>query len=417
MNHLQHKFRPLSNHSPYSSNSYVTVHRQRAMTRKALAERTAENEPPRIKPRLLWSARRAAILYGLCVHGKSHEGDTSENTSRTSDARKSNIYDPDAAKGFMAPPGERNLWWVEKFEARRRAEAEAPAAAKAAPQAGADESLEAAHLVGPTAATDGMASSPGPEPRTDAGATEPGQGSGSKTTGPARPTTMSRVSAVLQVVQLMLVLAALILLPASLMPGGLLVGRVWLLYVGYLVFFVQGTLYRLLTFGPLASRAQDKQRTSSHPFHPARIALVYLIMYVPLLHWLTLQRYLSGPLSYETTLYDVLGALLIGGGIVLNYAASRALGEAYDQVVAPDSLVTHGPYRHVQHPIYTSYLMLFCGYCLALHSAPYALITLLLCGSYYRLRCHLESLVLTEAFGEQYSAYAKRTKMFVPLLV
>ena len=60
------------------------------------------------------------------------------------------------------------------------------------------------------------------------------------------------------------------------------------------------------------------------------------------------------------------------------------LAQAYDRVVAPDELVTTGVYRFVQHPIYTSYMLLFCGFCLSLHSAPSALLVLLVCGAYYR---------------------------------
>lgn len=60
------------------------------------------------------------------------------------------------------------------------------------------------------------------------------------------------------------------------------------------------------------------------------------------------------------------------------------LAQAYDRVVAPDELVTTGVYRFVQHPIYTSYMLLFCGFCLSLHSAPSALLVLLVCGADYR---------------------------------
>ncbi len=79
--------------------------------------------------------------------------------------------------------------------------------------------------------------------------------------------------------------------------------------------------------------------------------------------------------------------------------------------------MTSGPYRLVQHPIYTSYVLLFFGYCMALHSAPCALLMLAVCALYYRSRTALEARVLGEAFGEEYAAYAKRTKKFLPWLV
>jgi protein-S-isoprenylcysteine O-methyltransferase Ste14 len=62
-------------------------------------------------------------------------------------------------------------------------------------------------------------------------------------------------------------------------------------------------------------------------------------------------------------------------------------------------------------------VLLFCGYGMALHSAPSALLMLGVCALYYRSRTALEAEVLSEAFGEQYKAYAKRTKKFLPWLV
>lgn len=42
-------------------------------------------------------------------------------------------------------------------------------------------------------------------------------------------------------------------------------------------------------------------------------------------------------------------------------AALSAPLQAYNRVVAPDELVTGGPYALVQHPIYSSYMLLFAG--------------------------------------------------------
>lgn len=38
--------------------------------------------------------------------------------------------------------------------------------------------------------------------------------------------------------------------------------------------------------------------------------------------------------------------------------------QAYNRVVAPEQLVTSGPFALVQHPIYTSYMLLFAGHAL-----------------------------------------------------
>ncbi len=36
----------------------------------------------------------------------------------------------------------------------------------------------------------------------------------------------------------------------------------------------------------------------------------------------------------------------------------------FNRLVVPDRLVTWGPYGAVQHPLYTSYMLLFAGHCL-----------------------------------------------------
>lgn len=41
-----------------------------------------------------------------------------------------------------------------------------------------------------------------------------------------------------------------------------------------------------------------------------------------------------------------------------------ALLQDFNRLVAPDRLVTCGCYAHIQHPLYTSYMMLFVGHCL-----------------------------------------------------
>jgi protein-S-isoprenylcysteine O-methyltransferase Ste14 len=105
------------------------------------------------------------------------------------------------------------------------------------------------------------------------------------------------------------------------------------------------------------------------------------------------------------------------GSIILIAAAARDLGKAYDRcggeenvrqavvessshagyylkaffpynlqsrIVIPDHLVTTGVYSFIQHPIYTSYMLLFFGHCMLLHSAPLALMMLAVCVMYYR---------------------------------
>lgn len=139
--------------------------------------------------------------------------------------------------------------------------------------------------------------------------------------------------------------------------------------------------------------------------------------------------------------------------------------QAYDRLVHPEQLVTSGPYRLVQHPIYLSYMLLFVGHCirqgracergaplraggrttpycaclaspshtdlrliasLALPlppSPPCSLSSLLsaavlcaVCVAYYTRRIAIEEGLLGEAFGPEYAAYCRSTGRLLPRL-
>lgn len=121
------------------------------------------------------------------------------------------------------------------------------------------------------------------------------------------------------------------------------------------------------------------------------------------------------PSRTGTTLYDVAGGLGMAAATALNALASRELGPAYDRVAVPPVLVTSGPYRWMQHPIYASYILLFFSYGMWLHSATAACALLLACGLYYRGRTALEGKVLEGAFGTYYRDYVARTKCWLIL--
>lgn len=239
----------------------------------------------------------------------------------------------------------------------------------------------------------------------------------------------------LQLLQLAVAVAALILWPASLYRTGLHSGKVWLLFWTYCLFFGGGSVLRLLRYGPLASRKQDKQAKSWR----TRAAWLLFVAMMPVLHWGALGSYMrqkaaaaqaaaeAAAAAASTSqipvatgsfaLYDVVGLCLLIGAVGLNWAAARHLGRAYDRVVQPEALVTIGPYAFVQHPIYTSYMLLLCGYAMLLHSFGYAVLALVVCCVYYRSRVGLESDVLQQAFGERYTQYQQATKLFVPFVL
>ena len=105
---------------------------------------------------------------------------------------------------------------------------------------------------------------------------------------------------------------------------------------------------------------------------------------------------------------------LMWAGCVLHWWALSSLGPAFDRLVAPQSFVTTGPYRHLQHPIYVSYAALFSGFGLAFGCPSCALANATVCAAYYHHRTALEAQVLEEAFGDVYRDWAKRTAPVLP---
>ena len=140
----------------------------------------------------------------------------------------------------------------------------------------------------------------------------------------------------------------------------------------------------MLQHGRLAPRSEDLQRTSTLG---SRLSFLAFVIAVPVLHWAAVLRYVGGAggITYDgLTAYDLLGTACIVGAVLLTGAAARDLGAAYDRITAPKTLVMGGAYRLIRHPIYASYMMLFCGHCLFLHSAPLAIAFLAVCAVYYR---------------------------------
>jgi protein-S-isoprenylcysteine O-methyltransferase Ste14 len=87
---------------------------------------------------------------------------------------------------------------------------------------------------------------------------------------------------------------------------------------------------------------------------------------------------------------------------ILSWAGTRALGrqKRIDARLSADhELVTHGPYRVVRHPIYTSMLCRIGAVCLV-------------AGTEIRVR--IEEKLLAARFGEQYAEYRRRVPAYVP---
>ena len=79
------------------------------------------------------------------------------------------------------------------------------------------------------------------------------------------------------------------------------------------------------------------------------------------------------------------------------------------------SLVTHGPYRWVRHPLYSVGFLMFAG--LSLLAANWFIAFTLVLGYIpLAMRTPIEEERLVERFGDQYREYMQRTGRFLPRL-
>lgn len=97
------------------------------------------------------------------------------------------------------------------------------------------------------------------------------------------------------------------------------------------------------------------------------------------------------------------------GSIGTNISPSHATREGHQ-------LVTHGPYRWVRHPLYSSGVLLCSS--LTLLTALWSLgVGMLIPLAVLLWRTPREEARLIEAFGDEYRAYMRRTGRFFPRLV
>jgi len=192
--------------------------------------------------------------------------------------------------------------------------------------------------------------------------------------------------------------------------------RVFFLSIGYFVFFL-GTVWRVIRYGQLASRQDDRQTQATSGRAASLIAVVGLLS----VHWLTLYTFSLQERALNTVVDRGLTGIaiaLVGAAIVVSQVAIKTLGKFFDRLTIKldHQLVTDGIYNLIRHPIYTSYILLFLGFCVMLQSLWGLGLLLTVCAVWFGNRIAIEEEMLEERFGEEYQSYCQRTKRLFPYL-
>lgn len=113
------------------------------------------------------------------------------------------------------------------------------------------------------------------------------------------------------------------------------------------------------------------------------------------------------------------GVVIFALGLILRWWAIIQLGRFFTvnvAIVHDHRLVEAGPYRFVRHPSYTGVLVAFLGFGLSLGNWLALLILLVPIFAVFVYRMNVEERALTNALGESYLAYTRRTKRLLPFV-
>ncbi len=139
------------------------------------------------------------------------------------------------------------------------------------------------------------------------------------------------------------------------------------------------------------------------------LSIIAYMIYPPLISWASIQ------------LPDWIRWIGIGLGMIavlLLIWMFRSLGMNITDSVAirkSHSLVTHGPYRWIRHPLYTFGALLFLSVSLIAGSWLILVFSIPTFGILLR-RTRIEESALLARFGDEYRRYSERTGRFLPRL-
>ncbi len=116
-------------------------------------------------------------------------------------------------------------------------------------------------------------------------------------------------------------------------------------------------------------------------------------------------------------LWRLLGLIVFVVGIAFRWWAIVVLGRFFTvdvQIARDHELVERGPFRLVRHPSYTGVLLGFLGFGFSLANWLALLVLMVPIFVALRRRMQVEEEALSEALGEKYTSYMRRTKRLVP---
>lgn len=165
-----------------------------------------------------------------------------------------------------------------------------------------------------------------------------------------------------------------------------------------------------------ATRAKRRARGSVLPNLIRALVLVAIVLSVRFSFGPHLLRSSAGPLV-GGPIAAVTGAVICAVGIGIAIWARVYLGRNWGMPMSlreGHELVTAGPYAYVRHPIYSGILLALIGTAAVEERLWLAFLAIFFVYLIYA--AIVEERTMREQFPNEYPAYARRTKMLVPLV-
>jgi len=163
------------------------------------------------------------------------------------------------------------------------------------------------------------------------------------------------------------------------------------------------------------SRSVQVKRSRKGAVEVALLTLAWISFFVPLV-WiatpiLAFADYPLRPVPFA------IGAILLAWGLYLFHRSHADLGTNWSitlEVREQHRLITQGVYRRIRHPKYAALALYSVGHALVIPNWVAGPSNVVAFAILVSLRVHAEEQMMSEAFGDEYAAYAARTKRLVP---
>ena len=115
-----------------------------------------------------------------------------------------------------------------------------------------------------------------------------------------------------------------------------------------------------------------------------------------------------------------IGIVLFMDAIILLYFSHAHLGNNWSPVLGikeKHTLVTHGIYKYIRHPMYAAHILWAVAQILILHNWIAGFSFIIVMVPHYLLRVDKEEKMMLDQFGVEYEEYMKTTGRIIPKLL